>query len=167
MAERIGFPSTRYPGPPAVSLELSPSWEGGITADTLLSARRVAGPGEFIANVTVRWQRVGAELGLPQAAKLVDAGVEGLTEVQDIGRWMVTSGDLRGYAREFSFRDPRAGVLAQAWRVFVLERGEVADLVEVVGTVGAGQTDEFVQVREILDSVRIEVTPAPGEGQGE
>jgi hypothetical protein len=51
--------------------------------------------------------------------------------------------------------------------VFVLERGEVADLVEVVGTVGAGQTDEFVQVREILDSVRIEVTPAPGGGQGE
>lgn len=166
MTERIGFPSARYPGAPEVSLSLPASWEGAFTAGTLLSARRITGPGEFIANVAVRWQRVGAELDLPHAAKLVDAGVEDLADVQDIGRWLVTSGELRGYAREFSFRDPQAGVVAQAWRVFVVGRGEVADLVEVVGTVGVAQTEVFAQVRQILDSVSI-TAGGPADGQRE
>jgi hypothetical protein len=164
MSDRIEFPSVRYPAVPAVSLALPPTWEGAHTPGTLLSARRVTPPGEFIANVVVRWQRVEAELDLPQAAKLVDDGVAGLTEVEDIGRWLVTSGELRGYAREFSFRDAAAGVLAQAWRVFRIPQGEVADLFEVVGTVGAGQTEEFLQVRTILDSVQI-AAGAPVERQ--
>lgn len=159
MSHRISFPSERFPAVPSVSVALPQYWECTSVPGSLLSARRMADGEGFIPNVAVRWQRAVAQVDLQGVAKLIDGGIADLSELEDVGRWLVTSGDLRGYAREFSFRDSQAGVLAQAWRVFVIDQEEIADIIEVVGTVGTAQVDEFLEVRSILDSVDIAVSP--------
>ena len=161
--ETIKYPSAMFPGPSRITLQLPEGWQGVAVPSTLIAAERTVPPGEFISNVIVRSQRVGPGVTLRRAAEIADEGIDGLTDVEDIGRWLVKSDSLEGYAREFAYRDATAGTLAQAWRVFVVNYQTVTDLIEVVGSVVPSRSDDFSEVRAILDSVQIEVDVALSE----
>ena len=153
----LRFPSDEFPTLPSISLALPINWSGAQVSGTLLAAHKNVDEGEFASNVIVRSQRVGSEVDLPAAARIVDEGISGLQDVQEIGKWLVKSGRLEGYATEFAFRDEQAGTLAQSWRVFVVAQGRVADLVEVVGSVSPARKDDFMDLRKILDSIEITI----------
>lgn len=153
----IQFPSNEFPAIPSISLALPMNWSGVQVPATLLAAQKKVDEGEFASNVIVRSQRVASAVDLPDAARIVDEGIAGLQDVQEIGRWLVKSAQVEGYATEFAFRDDQAGTLAQAWRVFVVKQGEIADIVEVVGSVSPARKEDFMELRKIMDSIEIRI----------
>lgn len=155
MSQSISYPSDEFPGWPAITVELPSLWSGTHVASTLMAARRVVDDGQFMSNVIVRAQRVGRDVDLAAAAKVVDDGVVQLEEVQDIGRSFIETAGRQAYSREFAYRHPQVGTVGQAWRIFVVEHDGVTDLVELVGTVSAARTADLAEVRAIMDSVRI------------
>jgi hypothetical protein len=155
MSESIRFPSEEFPSWPAIALALPEHWSGVQVASTLMAARRAVPEGQFMSNVIVRAQRVGGDVDLEAAAKVVDDGVAQLEEVEHIGRWLIETDGRQAYAREFAYRNPQVGTVGQAWRIFVVEHDGVVDLVELVGTVSAARTGDLAEVRAIMDSVEI------------
>lgn len=155
MSETIRFPSDEFPAWPAITLSLLADWSGAQVPSTLMAARRVVDEGQFMSNVIVRAQRVGHDVDLAAAAKVVDDGVAQLDQVQDIGRWLVETDGRQTYSREFAFLHPQVGTVGQAWRIFVVKHDGVTDLIELVGTVAAARTADLAEVRTIMDSVEI------------
>ena len=155
MTDRISFPSAQFPALPAISLELPAKWSGVVVPATLLAARREVDAGEFRSNVIVRSQRVDADGDLKSAAKVVDDGIAELAEVEDIGRAVVQTDGRQTYAREFAYRHPVGGTLAQSWRVLLVAHEGVTDIIELIGTVSAQRPRDLAEIRTILDSAVI------------
>jgi hypothetical protein len=151
----IRFPSEDFPALPTVSLALPAEWSGVVVPATVLAAHRNVDAGQFVSNIIVRTQRMENTVDLKAAAGIVDAGVASLAEVQDIGRWLIETAGRPCYAREFAYRHPEAGTLAQSWRIFVVEHDGVTDLVELVGTVAPARTVDLAEIRSIMDTAEI------------
>ncbi len=153
--ETIRFPSESFPALPGISLTLPDLWSGTLVPATLLAAHRQVDEGQFISNVIVRTQRVAQSVDLAAAATIVDNGIAELAEVEDISRTVLETGGRQVYCREFAFRHPQLGTLAQAWRVIAVAHEGVTDLFELVGTIAPPRMVDLAEVRRLMDSVEI------------
>ena len=153
--ETIRFPSASFPALPDVSLSLPDLWSGTLVPATILAAHRQVDDGQFISNVIVRTQRLAATVDLESAAKIVDDGIAELAEVENISRTMLETDGRPVYCREFAFRHPQLGALAQAWRVIAVPHDGVMDLVELVGTFAPPRMADLIEIRQLMDSVEI------------
>jgi hypothetical protein len=155
MTETIKFPSDSFPGVPAVSLTLPDKWSGAVVPATVLAAVREVEAGQFVSNVIVRTQRVGSADDLGVAAAVVDAGIAELAEVEDISRTTLETDGRQVYCREFAYRHPQAGTLAQAWRVLAVRHDGVTDVFELVGTISPQRMGDLTEIRQLMDSAEI------------
>ncbi len=153
--ETIRFPSEIFPALPGVSLTLPEYWSGTVVPATLMAAHRQVDEGQFISNVIVRTQRLGAAVDLAGAARIVDDGIAELAEVEDISRTVLESDGRPVYCREFAFRHPQLGTLAQAWRVIAVAHDGILDLFELVGTIAPARMADLGEIRQLMDSVEI------------
>src|ERR1700709_889981 len=128
MTETIKFPSENYPGIPAVSLTLPENWSGAPVAAHAPPPVRSVDEGQFVSTAIVRTQRVVSADDLAIAAAVVDAGIAELDEVEDISRTTLETDGRQVYCREFAYRHPQAGTLAQAWRVLAVQHDGVTDI---------------------------------------
>lgn len=155
MSTVLCFPSAEFPAPPDLSVTLPADWRGERVPESTLAAVRDVVPGEFVSNVIVRSYRVRDDFTIDNAAQSVNAALDSLPDVTEIGRESIKRADRSGYRREVSYRDPVAGTLIQAVLVYAVHRETVADVVEVVGTVGAARPQDLPEVRDIQASLTI------------
>jgi len=152
----ITYPSEVVPGPPTVTLDKPEGWEVVETPAAQIAVRKLVEPAKFAANVIVEITTYGLEYDLEVATAALDAAIDELDQVEDIGRTTVNQGGLPAYVREFAHVDERAGGLVQNTRVIVAKSGTIVTVVQVTGSASANSLEaDLQQVRDIADSVTV------------
>jgi len=145
----LTFPSDAFPALPTIAIDVPDDWAAITVPCTIMAAAAPETPGEFRPNVVVSVTRFGADYSLDVAANAVIEKFAGLEQAHEIGRDRVTVGGLEWAHIESTFLDPRAGTLVQAAHLAVVVNGQVADLVQITGSVTGTQAKAGV-----LDTLR-------------
>lgn len=152
---KLTYPSPRNPGPPHVSLDVPDTWDVVNVPDAALAAREGGDEPRFATNVAVEIRRYDGGFTLDEATAALNAAIDGLTEVRDVGRINVSQSGLPAYVREFAHRDPMAGTLIQNSRVVVIDEGVFVTVVQVIGASAGDSPDSVRIMRDVADSVSI------------
>jgi Probable lipoprotein LpqN len=155
----VRFPSEQFPARPAVSLQIPAEWEPIPSPRVLVAAGAIEDPEhpEFRVNVVVTSARFEAGFTLPDAVKIVVDQFSELPELTEIGREDRVVLGIPGFRYEASYADDRVGALVQLVHVAVLDRGSVADMVQVTATCTGDQAlVQLADLRRIMDSAATE-----------
>ena len=154
----LQFPSEQFPAYPGVSLVQPDGWQALPEVGLPLALAREADSGEFRANVITVLNRVRAEHTLDQAVDEVVGRLTTLPQYQELGRSEIEVQGHAGFRIEGLFAEPSLGLLVQAVRIVLVDRGPVNDLVQVTGScTGAQMQSVLPEIREIQDSLTIDV----------
>ena len=158
MPSTLQFPSEQFPGYPGVGLVQPEGWQPLPEVGLPLALAKDAADGEFRANVITVLNRVRAEHSLDQAVGEVVARLTGLPQFQELGRSEIEVQGNAGFRMEGLFAEPTLGMLVQAVRIVLVDRGPVKDLVQVTGScTGAQMPSTLPEIRAIQDSLSIAV----------
>lgn len=158
MPTTLQFPSEQFPAYPGVGLVQPSGWQPLPEVGLPLALAKDAADGEFRANVITVLNRVRAEHTLDQAVGEVVARLSGLPQFQELGRSEIEVQGNAGFRIEGLFAEPTLGMLVQAVRIVLVDRGPVKDLVQVTGScTGAQMPSTLPEIRAIQDSLSIVV----------
>jgi hypothetical protein len=154
VTSRISYPSSEFPAPVSLSLELPDGWIGNPTSGTVLAAFKPGAPDEFTPNVVVTSSRFGGDYRVESAIAVVEQSVKEIPDAIVLGSETRDIAGFPGFRIEFSFTDSRAGTLIQAVRVVVVPNGDVSDLVTVTGSATATQAQTlWPELRGVQESL--------------
>ena len=163
MTHTVSFPSDAAPAFPGITLTLPDDWKPLTVSGAVLAAGKTVEQGEFRPNVVVAISRFGGEYALQTAIEAVVRRVESIEGVAELGRDELEVLGRPGFRIEFSYPDPRVGVLIQGVRIVVVEHAGGADLVQITATATGSQAQEqWGEIREIQASATSDA-PATGE----
>lgn len=158
MTRTIEFPSPELPGPPRLALAVPDAWELLVVPGVEIAAAEPRPRGRFRTNLVITVQRVPAGYDLARAREDLARRKTGLPELEEIGTGTLESAGTTWLASEYGYTQGDAATVVQAVRCTVLDRGPVADVIEVVGSCGADVADEHIEVlRRAQDSVRVDL----------
>lgn len=154
----VQYPSPVVPGPPPLSLEMPAGWEQVWAPDSLIAIRQTEAPGDFRANVVVRFfQRVApfgpdeayAELG--EYATTLTQGALGPRKVMPIaGREWVGA--------DITFEDARIGAIGQVHWLTASAQNDVLDVIQVTGSYAAPRREQdYALIDTVVSSLRIDL----------
>lgn len=158
MTIQVTSPSDEFPAPPRLALTLPDDWHALPDAALPLAAAKTVPEGHFRPNVVVVVTRVRAAYTLDQAVEATMARLTGLEGYAEIGREHLEVGGWPAFRAEVSFSDPRSGgTMAQAVRLVRVQRGPVADIVEMTGSCLAPQVEAvWPEIRAVQGSLQID-----------
>lgn len=153
----LTYPSDQFPAYPRATMECPDGWSPLAAPQAQLAVGLDVEEGQFRPNVVVVFTRMLPEHSLEATTRDALSRVEGLTEYEEILHEETDVAGFPGVTVEYAWRDERAGTVAQALRMAVVEHGPVRDLVQITGTCRGTQTEVvWPWIRRIQDSVRIE-----------
>ncbi len=153
MTHTLSFPSEAAPAFAPLELQLPDDWKALSVSGAVLAAGKTVDQGQFRPNVVVAVSRFGAGYSLETAIDAVVRRVEAIEGVAELGREETEVLGRPGFRIEFSYPDPRVGVLMQAVRIAIVDHGSAADLVQITATTTGTQAQElWGEVRAIQDS---------------
>ncbi len=163
----LAFPSTMFPGRPALELEIPQEWQSvpaaGETDNVVLAALRPLPEDEFKANIIVTIDETVADHTLRFDLDGVAATAAERREGTVGQVYTRTIDGLTFFGRDLSFIDDIAGTLLVSSLFGFLRRQVDGGLLRVTVTATIGSADhraDYATVHRIIDGLR--VTPAEG-----
>ncbi|GAA2227328.1 hypothetical protein N1031_03110 [Herbiconiux moechotypicola] len=156
MTHTISFPSEAAPAFPSLSLSVPDDWKPLAVSGAVLAAGKSVEQGQFRPNVVVAVSRFAPGYALATAVEGVIKRVEAIEGVAELGRDELDVLGQPGYRIEFSYPDPRVGLLMQAVRIAVIDHGTAVDLVQITATASGPQAQEYWgELREVQASASL------------
>lgn len=156
MTRTIEIPGVEIPAPPRLSLDVPEDWEILVVPGVQLAVAEPRPEGRFRTNLVITVQRLAAGHDLERAREDIARRTAALPELEDLGAGDLEAGGRTWFASEYGYTPPGASTTVQAVRCTVLERGDVVDVVEVVGSCGADVAEAHIDVlRAAQDSLRV------------
>ncbi|OFE17082.1 hypothetical protein BA895_18095 [Humibacillus sp. DSM 29435] len=163
----LAFPSTVFPGPPQLALEIPPDWESvpaaGETDHVVLAALRPLPEDQFKANIIVTVDETFAD----HTVRFDLDGVEATAAHRREGTvGQVYSRPIDGltfFGLDLSYIDDIAGTLLVSNLFGFLRRQVDGGLLRITVTATIGSADhtaDYATVHQVIDGLR--VTPAEG-----
>jgi len=152
----LTYPSTQFPGPPSVAIDIPEDWTGVRVPGTLVAARRKESMGQFAPNLVVRgFTRSGAftiGMALRELKDFVEDRPDGTMDTP----FEVQIAEVPFVGVNVSWSDDRVGDVVQAHLFAGARRGQVVDLVQVTGSVGGEDAGtEYDTVQQVMQTVRV------------
>jgi len=152
----VQFPSQDFPAPPALTLDCPEGWRPLTNVATQLAVGKEVPEGQFRPNVIAAVTRVRSTYTLDDAIREVTEALTPLDGYAEVGRETTEVDGRTMFRIEVTFSDPHGATMAQAIRLFVLDRGPVRDLVQLTGSCLAPQVEStWPEIRAIQASLRI------------
>ncbi len=156
MTKTLTYPSAQIPGPPHISMDVPDDWEVLTIPGVQIAIAEPVVDGQFRLNVVVTVQRFAAGFTLEQAEQGLEKRKKSLPELEDLGTGELESQGRTWVASEYGYTQPGRPTVVQAARYCLVERGDVVDVVEVIGSCGAESADDDIELlRTIQDSLRV------------
>jgi hypothetical protein len=153
MSQSLTFPGDAAPAFPSIGLTVPDDWSALAASGAVLATGKSVEQGTFRPNVVVAITRFTAGYPLQTAIDEVNARVEAIAGVEELGRFSEEVLGRDGYRIEFSYPDARVGTLMQGVRIVLVENGPVADLVQITATsTGEQALTLWGELREIQSS---------------
>lgn len=157
MSTTVEYPSEIVPRPPRLTMDLPQDWQQVWAPETLIAVRHVDdGTGRFLPNVAVTHRVVPAPFDADRAYADLEAFVGGKAEGEVRPLRTRTIDDQEWVGTDVAFVEPEVGTVAQIHLFLLRPRGEVVDLLQVVGSFGTAELDQDrAVVTRALESVRV------------
>jgi hypothetical protein len=155
-AQTLSYPSTQFPGPPSVTVQIPAEWSPVRVPGTLLAARRTATESRFAPNVVIRgFTRSGAfTIGRALAELKTFVAQKSAGEMEP--PFAVEMDGVPFVGVHVSWRDEAVGDVVQAHLFAGARRGQVVDLLQVTGSVGGPDAGaEYTGVQRVMQTVRV------------
>lgn len=149
----LNYPSTDFPGVPAVTLTAPDDWVSGPPVQSLLSVLAPAASPGFRANVIVSSERIGNVPSPEALASGIRDRIAGLPQIAFAQDRRVDVDGRSGQVVQYSYVHPEAGTIVQAILSVPVQHDGVVDLFELVGSAAADRIDDdFAATIQILRS---------------
>ncbi|MFV0429333.1 MAG: hypothetical protein ACK5KO_07910 [Arachnia sp.] len=152
------YPGPEFPAPVAVTVNYPPAgWEPIKVPEAHLSiGSTTTTSSQFRANVVVTSKRTN-QITLAAAAQATVQQLESSPEWGEALReFRPGLGGYECFRIEGAFSHPQAGTLYQAAEITVVARGPYVDVVQLVGTCSASQTESLLpQIRTMLAEAKL------------
>lgn len=157
MSTTVEYPSEIVPRPPRLTMDLPEDWQQVWAPETLIAVRKADdGSGRFLPNVAVTHRVVPAPYDGDRAYADLQAFVAGKDEGEVRPLRTKTIDGQEWVGTDVAFVEPEAGTVAQIHLFLLRQRGEVVDLLQVVGSFGAAELEQDQAViGQALESVRV------------
>jgi hypothetical protein len=153
----LTFPSSRFPAPPSVSLEVPDTWEPVSVPAVAMATRQAEANADFTPNVIVR---LGTRPELDQVADAVielRGSVEGRPDAAISEPRPVQINGLEFHRLDASWDDPQFGRIHQVHAFVGLPRQDaLQDFVHITGSAGGkGGEQDLAVVEQVIASARV------------
>lgn len=153
----LTYPSSEFPGPSTVHLDVPEGWHGVPAPGAALAAAAEDRVDRFTPNVIVRMTSRPATTPLTEPLDELRAYAAQKPKGTVSEPFKTELSGVQFVGCDVSWVDDRAGTVVQAHLFGLVPRGEVAELVQLTGSVGgADATDDYPVVKDVMKSLRIE-----------
>ncbi len=154
---KIQYPSSEFPPPPAISLEIPDNWKMMTVSGALLGAIKIHDEQCFSANVIATWSREDIDSSIDEIAAGIEAELSSKQDSKLLGSGDEDLGGNPMRGRAAVFIDEVAGTIAQFHMVVLIKRETYSDLVHLTGTVGGDRLEnDYPELRNIMTSLGTE-----------
>jgi hypothetical protein len=152
----LTYPSTQFPGPPSVAIDIPEDWTGVRVPGTLVAARRKESTGRFAPNLVIRGFTRSGQFTIGMALRELGDFVKERPEGTMDPPFEVEIAEVPFVGVNVSWTDERVGDVVQAHLFAGARRGQVVDLVQVTGSVGGQDAGtEYDTVQQVMQTVRV------------
>jgi hypothetical protein len=152
----LTYPSTQFPGPPSVAIDIPEDWTGVRVPGTLVAARRKESTGRFAPNLVIRGFTRSGQFTIGMALRELGDFVKERPEGTMDPPFEVEIAEVPFVGVNVSWTDERVGDVVQAPLFAGARRGQVVDLVQVTGSVGGQDAGtEYDTVQQVMQTVRV------------
>lgn len=157
MSSTVSYPSEIVPRPPRLTMDLPAGWQQVWTPGTLLAVRAADdGSGRFLPNLAVTYRSTPAPYGPEDAYADLEVFVRTKADGELRPLRTKTIGDDTWVGADLAFVDPEAGTVGQLHLFLLRERGQVVDLLQVVGSYGAADPlEDHAEVAAAVETLRV------------
>lgn len=150
----LSYPSSDFPGQPALRVTLPEGWQAMPQTGFVLAAGGIVEPGAFTPNVLISINRHPHGAGLARTKAEIKARCSTLADFALANEHDYLAQGLPVYRIAFAYRDPRAGTLLQTGRTIVLDYGHVEDVIQITSSCTGDQAEKFApEIQAIEDSL--------------
>jgi len=159
MTLQVTSPGDDFPAPPRLTVDIPDDWHTLPDVALPLAVAKTVPEDNFRPNVVAVVTRIRAAYTLEAAVEAAMAKLTPLDGFAEIGRENLEVDGWPAFRVEVAFTDTRSGAtMAQALRLVRVDRGPVADLVELTGSCLAPQVEvAWPEIRAVQSSLRIAV----------
>ncbi|MCW2497072.1 hypothetical protein [Jatrophihabitans sp.] len=159
MPTQFACPSALFPALPAVTLTAPEGWVGTPAPGSAIAVRATVPDGEFAPNVVVTLNRYLADYSLELALSGLRTELEHYPEHKVDEPFDAVFGEDRYVVVNTALTHPQFGSMVQVHAYTSFVRGELKDVVHVVGScAGAQLARDYPLLQQVMESTRVSVS---------
>ncbi|HEY7718082.1 MAG TPA: hypothetical protein VH915_04930 [Pedococcus sp.] len=154
--QTLSYPSSQFPGPPTVRVDIPGEWSPVRVPGTLIAARSTATDGSFAPNIVIRGFTRSGRFTIGRALEELQRFVAAQPSGEVEPPFEVEIDGVPFIGVNVSWADPTVGEVVQAHLFAGARRGQVVDLIQVTGSVGGEHAEaSYPQVQQVMQTVRV------------